>query len=550
MHGKTFFHVSVAERWAKKRLFAHPPQKDGRGNVSPPICTRKMHEKTLFRPSAPERCTKKRFSVHPWQKDARRKAWGCGFCEMGGFRKPKRMAKPLQHWSTPSTDGQPNGCLNRKTFCLSCESHLKTKSFGHPSFSILALWRLTVLLVASGGSWWTSTSEGAVQELWRVYSTNVLGARNFSVSASAMDTNGNTVVTGTYSTAPNQNLFIAAYDPTGAKLWEFTGRPTFRVYVDGLVIRPDGAVIVSYAENDGQFHTRASLVCVKGGEFDWERIEPNVNYGEGYRKLKVNENGEVFVYGFDWLEQPPSLNFPASVAKFDIAGHALWLTRPPFISIGTASSPMPFDLSSAGHPIIAGVAHDNFPSVVACLNEVTGKVRWKRRPRGVFSNSAAVKAGPKSICVSGDDGYVVYANNGRRLAVRRDFRFFSDRITNTRDGGFMLLSPHSGERKTVLSPAGRVRWTNTLEPYPTLGFFEDTVDGYVVVGGTGSSVIFRRLDKNGQPVTSELFGEYPSASWYQRGTTALAATDGTWRVVVNRNGYDFIIAAYGEAPPQ
>ena len=414
---------------------------------------------------------------------------------------------------------------------------------------MLAVWRSRALLVVLGASLLASNSEAAIRELWRVYSTNTSEARNFAVSASAMDTNGNIVLVGTYSTSPNKNLFIAAYDPTGLKLWEFTGRPTFRVFVDGLVIRPDGAVVVSFAESTGQSPTSASLLCVKDGERQWERVEPNVAHDEGYRKLKVNENGEVFRLGFDYLEQPPALNFPASVAKFDIAGHELWLTRPPFISIGTAYSPMPFDLSAAGHPVIAGVGHDGFPNIVACLNEVTGKVRWKRRPRGVFSNNAAVKAGPKSICVSGDDGYVVYSNSGRRLAVRRDHRFFSDRITTTREGGFMLLSPYGGDYKAVLSPTGRLRWNSFSNPFSSFGFFEDAVEGYVFVSGTGSTLVFRRGNRLGQPVSSEMFEGYPGASWNQRGTIALAAPDGTWRVVVNRTGFDyFTIAAYGEAP--
>ncbi len=423
---------------------------------------------------------------------------------------------------------------------------MNMQSLKQITFVLLSVWRSRTFLAVLTGGLFLSTGEAAVRELWRVRSTDTRDAHSFNVAASAVDTNGNTVIAGTYSTSPSRNLFVASYDSTGAKLWEFTGRPTFRVFVDGLVIRPDGAVIVSFAEHDGQFQTTSSLLCVAGGELRWERSEPNVAYGAGYRKLKVNESGELFIYGFDWLEQPAVLNFPASVSKYDIAGHALWLTRPPFISIGTAYSAMPFDLSSAGHPVVGGVGHDGFPNVVACLDAVTGRVRWQRRPRGIFSNNVAVRAGPRSICVSGDDGYVIYANNGRRLGTRRDHRYFADRITPTREGGFLLLSPHNGIYQAVLSPSGRVRWNNFSEPQPAIGFFEHAVAGYVRFGITGSLLVYSRLDQRGRLVSSEVLGEYPQTSSPPLGMTVLAAPDGTWRVVSNQGNYDFSITAYGE----
>ena len=413
--------------------------------------------------------------------------------------------------------------------------------------AVFAGWRSPALLVLLAGVWLLSTSQAAVRELWRVRSTDTSEAVRFNVAKSAVDTNGNLVVAGTFVSFGTK-LFVASFDTNGFKQWEFIGQPTFQVFVEDMVIRPDGAVIVAFAEHDGRSAAKSTIICLRNGELRWERTEPNVGYGEAYRKLKVNENGEMFMFSFDWLEQPAVLNFPASVSKYDIAGHELWRTRQPFISISTAFLPMPFDLTAAGQPVVAGVAADSFPNALACLNAETGKVRWQRRPRGVFHSNVAVKAGPKSICVSGDDGYLVYANNGRRLATRRDHRYLSDRITTTREGGFMLLSPHGGDYQAVLSPSGRVRWNNFSQPLPAIGFFEDAMDGYVHFGISGRSLVFRRLDRRGQPVSSEVLGEYPIASWPPLGMKVLAAPDGTWRVVSNHGNYDFIIAAYGEEP--
>jgi hypothetical protein len=410
---------------------------------------------------------------------------------------------------------------------------MNMKSFQPLTSAILAVWWSPAFLALLVGGLLLSTSEAAVREFWRVRSSDISEAFRFNVAKSAVDTNGHLVVAGTLVSFGTK-LFVASFDTNGVKQWEF--------------IRPDGAVIVSFAEHGGQFYTTASLLCVDKGELRWERIEPNVAYGAGYRKLKVNEGGELFMYGFDWLEQPAVLNFPASVSKYDIAGHELWRTRQPFISISTAYLPMPFDLTAAGQPIVAGVAADSFPNALTCLNAVTGNVRWQRRPRGIFHCNVAVKAGPKSICVSGDDGYLVYANNGRRLATRRDHRYLSDRITTTREGGFLLLSPHGGNYQAVLSPSGRLRWNNFSEGFPAIGIFEDAVDGYVHFGMTGRSLVFRRLDRRGQSVSSEILGEYPITSWPPLGMKVLAAPDGTWRLVSNHGNYDFIIAAYGEEP--
>ncbi len=383
------------------------------------------------------------------------------------------------------------------------------KFLGKLTFDILTAWRSLAFLALLASGLMLSTTEAAVRELWRVRSTNTMEAHSFTVAASAMDTNGNIVVAGTYSTAPSKNLFVASYDPAGNRLWEFTGQPTSRVFVDGLVIRPDGAVVVSFAHTDGRSFSIASLLCVAAGELQWERTEPNVLLDAGFRKLKVNGRGEVFVYSFNYLVQPPELNYPASIIKYDLEAHEVWLTRPSFISIGTGYSREPFDLNAAGNPVVGGVGHDGFPNVVACLDAVTGRVRWQRRPRGIFSNNVAVRAGPRSICVAGDDGYVIYSNNGRRLASRRDHRYFADRITPTREGGFLLLSPHGGKfsGRAEVPPAG-FRWNNFLEPIPAIGFFEDAGDGYAHFGITGRSLVLRRLGQHGGLVSSQILGEY------------------------------------------
>ena len=108
----------------------------------------------------------------------------------------------------------------------------------------------------------------------------------------------------------------------------------------------------------------------------------------------------------------------------------------------------------------------------------------------------------------------------------------------------MLLSPHGGIYRAVLSPSGRVRWNNFSEPFPAIGFFEDAVDGYVLFGFTGNSLVFHRLDRRGRPVSSEILGQYPITSWPPKGVTVLAAPGGTWRVVANHDQYAFTIAAY------
>lgn len=396
------------------------------------------------------------------------------------------------------------------------------------------------------------SGRAAVTELWRTGLTN-LTLDTYRISAAAVDTNGSTIVAGVFSTE-FQKLYVASFDAIGTKQWEFAGRLNFRVYVNAVAIRPDGNVVITFTEYH-EFGTSLSIICVRAGTLLWERIEPNTYTGDDpAARVGVNESGELIVFGFDPVEQPPGNVFPASLSKIDIAGHELWRSRLPFIDIGTIYSPMPFALNPSGQPIVAGVGQDNFRSVVASISATTGRVRWKRYPRGIFQNTVALAAGAKSTCVGGEFGMVVYASNGRRLASRRDIRFASDKIITTSDGGFMLLSRLYGETATRLTHTGRIKWQNTTGVVPTLGLFEESSQAVIAVGPlhqNGDSLAFVRLDEQGQQVSTEIIGGYGGVSWTERGTIALTAPNGTLRVVVNRESYiglGFTVAAYRVEP--
>jgi hypothetical protein len=369
-----------------------------------------------------------------------------------------------------------------------------------------------------------------------------------------VDTNANTIVAGVFLANSSRSLFVASFDTSGTKQWEFIGRPNFQVFVDAMVVKPSGDAVIAFREYD-EFGTSSSIISVRAGTLLWERIEPNAYYGSDLlTRMGVNESGELFALGFEPVDQPPGLTFPASLSKIDITGHELWRTRLPFMAVGTFFSPMPFALSTTGQPVVAGVAQDGFRSVVASLDSATGNVRWERHPKNVLVNIAAIAAGPKSICAAGEYGYVVYANNGRRLASRRDVRFASDKIMTTPEGGFALLSPYYGQVATRLTPTGRVKWQSPTGVVPTLGLFADSSQHFVAVGPlhqNGGALAFVRLDERGQQVSTEIIEGYAGVSWSDQGAIALAAPDGTLRVVVNRESYiglGFTVAAYRLEP--
>lgn len=433
-----------------------------------------------------------------------------------------------------------------------------TSNLGNASMSMLKhLLSPTVLTLtaALALTLFPLAGNAAVTELWRSGLTNMT-LNTYTVSAAAVDTNGNTIVAGVFLANSLRSLFVASFDAFGMKQWEFTGRPSFRVFVDGVGIMPNGDTVIAFRQ-DYEFGTSSSIISVRAGVLLWERFEPNAfgnNPDETIAKIRVNADGELFVFSFDPTEQPPGHQQYAFLSKIDPYGDEVWRTRLPFIDIGTYRMPMPLTLSASGQPIVAGLAQDGLPSVAASLTAVDGKVRWKRNPRGVVVNIVAVSAGTKSICVAGENGFVVYANNGRRIASRRDIRFGSDRIATTHDDGFILLSPYYGSSATVLSSRGRVRWQGPTGVNRTIGIFSDADKKLLAVGPlqqNGDLLAFVRLDEQGQQVLTETIEGYDGVSWNELGTAALAAPDGTLRVVANRESYiglGFTIAAYRVEP--
>jgi hypothetical protein len=394
------------------------------------------------------------------------------------------------------------------------------------------------------------STQASVQELWQNGFTNAGFGISYTANAAAVDTNGNLVVAGTIVNGFPQSVFVASFDAFGTKQWEYNTETNSGlwagVFVDALSIAPNGDVIVAYRFFDEVFEA-AAILKIRAGVRVWERTEPNAyfsNPDRSVRKMEVDANGESFVFAFDPTDELPGLWAPASLSKIDIDGHEVWRTRLPFIDVLTSEMPMPLALTDSGDAIVTGISADNLPGVAAAINVTSGKIRWVRRPVRTAFGIIGVAAGPKSTCVVGDHGYTIF-KHGRRIASRRDDRFISDRVTITRDGGFILLSPHGGYTATLLNAAGRVKWQNSTGVNPALGLFQGNEQDFLAVGRFGNSLAFVRLNERGEQVSTEFFQASDTVEWGQRGTTALAAPDGTLRVMLNGDSYGgFSVAAY------
>jgi hypothetical protein len=387
-------------------------------------------------------------------------------------------------------------------------------------------------------------SSAAVRELWRVGLTNEDPLVVYSASAAAVDTNGNTYVAGYAVKFSDQTLFVACFDAAGVKQWEFNDEPRFVSSFDSMTLTPSGDVVIAQRLS----RETSSITMISAGVQQWTRTEPHAFANSQPTTALVSDSlGQIFGVAFEPTEQPPGQQTPCSLFKLDADGHEIWRTRLPFVPplLGGFGVARTLAVTPKGDPVVAGVSGG-----IGLINGVSGKTRWTRSQQ-VARGFASVAAGPKSICIAGDNGYAVFAN-GKRLATRRGPKFSADRVSVTRNGGFLLLTPITGYSATLLTSSGRIRWQKQMDLFFATALIEEDEDQFVAIGRQSShpdSLAFAHLNAADEQISTDLFAGYNNVFWDQFNTVVYAAPDGTLRVVVNRMGFlGATITAFGTDP--
>lgn len=336
------------------------------------------------------------------------------------------------------------------------------------------------------------------------------GANGDSISATAMDVNGNLYAVGSTSSfgAGGQDALVLKYDPTGNLVWAKTWGGSSDDHADGAAVDPNGNVYVTggtYSFGAG-WDDLFLLKFNPSGNLLWSKTWGGSSYDEGH-DISFDSSGNVFVAAEAYSYNPPGTgSSSAEILKFAPDGTLLWNRAWGAQIPGGPTYDGGYSLAvdGNGNIFLSGITWDynvspNHDSIFVVKFDSSGNFLWNRNWAGPSEDEAW---GTK--IVRADAAGNVYIA-GRTASQCNSTNF------STCDFDVLVLK---------LDPDGNFVWSKTWKAstgYDTATSFDFDPSGNLVITGTKdefgatAAPILLRIDPNGNLLSSLAWSGGPGA---------------------------------------